>query len=479
MAADKLKKTRYFTGQLLHQVDFETEQNYHTEHLRDHQRFSHTPGVAKGFEVKFSNSIPAPDPSITPASVRIEPGVAYDELGRRITLAASVDLDLTHTPPSGTESPTVYITASWDTDQATDASNETASGSETRFAEKVKIEKSAVPPPPNNGLQLLLAKVTRSGTTVLAVDTTVQMRAGVIGGNLEALSLTLTGSAIASSDWVKLSLTGAKQAELAGNLNVTQNITANGRNLLSELTAHTASTSNPHSTTAAQVDGAGGTERIVAQINTNTTSLINAARIHSDIARTAQLTAHTASTSNPHVTTAAQVDTAGGVDRIVAQINAGGGVINIARVQTLVEKLNGELTYGKLTLSTAGTANLVIANGDLRGRLITVRGWISSVTGATPSFPSTAQAMAWNPAQPWAPTGTNPAEGKGQESWALVKTSAPAGTSVALFSLVDQSSVTINVLLEFATTPQVQMILRMNGPASHTFGYVFQFNWQD
>lgn len=52
----------------------------------------------------------------------------------------------------------------------------------------------------------------------------------------------------------------------------------------------------------------------------------------------AKLDGHVASTANPHGTTAAQVDAQGGANRIVAQINAGTGVIADARIDSAIAR---------------------------------------------------------------------------------------------------------------------------------------------
>ena len=55
---------------------------------------------------------------------------------------------------------------------------------------------------------------------------------------------------------------------------------------------------------------------------------------------------HSARSDNPHVTTAAQIDTQGGANRLVAQINAGTGTIIKARVEPQV--VSGTVTFQNL-----------------------------------------------------------------------------------------------------------------------------------
>jgi hypothetical protein len=68
---------------------------------------------------------------------------------------------------------------------------------------------------------------------------------------------------------------------------------------------------------------------LVAQINAGT-GVINAAHIDAAIA------AHSSAVGNPHGTTATQIDAQGGVNRLVAQINAGTGVINAAHIDAAI-----------------------------------------------------------------------------------------------------------------------------------------------
>lgn len=77
----------------------------------------------------------------------------------------------------------------------------------------------------------------------------------------------------------------------------------------STVTAHTSSTSNPHSTTAAQVGALATSTRGAANgvASLDSSGLIPDAEIPSTIARDSELTAHTSLTNNPHSVTAAQV----------------------------------------------------------------------------------------------------------------------------------------------------------------------------
>lgn len=73
-----VKRVNYFTHQFLRENDFKDEQEYHNEMRRRHNRVLHGWGVVEGLEVKRKSD----------HEVTIEPGVAIDNLGREIVLAA-------------------------------------------------------------------------------------------------------------------------------------------------------------------------------------------------------------------------------------------------------------------------------------------------------------------------------------------------------------------------------------------------------
>ena len=73
-----------------------------------------------------------------------------------------------------------------------------------------------------------------------------------------------------------------------------------------------------------------------------------------------EFAAHIANVSNPHDVTAAQIDTEGGADRIVTQINAGTGSINGARVAVATTANRGAIK----TSNNAGGDPIAIATVD-------------------------------------------------------------------------------------------------------------------
>jgi hypothetical protein len=105
--------------------------------------------------------------------------------------------------------------------------------------------------------------------------------------------------------------------------------TVNGQDVSADaeaFAAHAARTDNPHQVTAAQIDTQGGTNKLVAQLNAST-GVINEARIDAAIARDIELKAHMTNRNNPHQTTAVQVGalpTTGGTIRGNLKILGGG-----------------------------------------------------------------------------------------------------------------------------------------------------------
>lgn len=81
---DITERMNYYDGEFLKAVDFQTEQAYHVDRQRRHNRYLHTPGVADGLEVTVSKGI-----------VTVATGTAVDDLGRQIYLPNSTTVDLT------------------------------------------------------------------------------------------------------------------------------------------------------------------------------------------------------------------------------------------------------------------------------------------------------------------------------------------------------------------------------------------------
>jgi hypothetical protein len=92
-------RTNYFTGRLLTEEDFTSEQRYQRDKMRLHYRALHGWGVACGLRVK-------PHPYCPDRRLVIEPGVAIDQCGYEIVLAREVEIDLPPAPaPKAPEKP--------------------------------------------------------------------------------------------------------------------------------------------------------------------------------------------------------------------------------------------------------------------------------------------------------------------------------------------------------------------------------------
>ena len=84
--AEPVKRLNYFNGQFLRDPDFNDEQGYHVRHQRDHVRLQHTPGIGEGLDI--------PNPASGATAATVNAGVAFDDQGRRIALAANTTLEL-------------------------------------------------------------------------------------------------------------------------------------------------------------------------------------------------------------------------------------------------------------------------------------------------------------------------------------------------------------------------------------------------
>jgi hypothetical protein len=80
--SDKLQRVRYFTGQVLGEDDFNTEQNYFIQKHRLHNRHLHGWGVVNGLEVSVDKS----------NVVHVSPGVAIDCAGNELLVCSTREL---------------------------------------------------------------------------------------------------------------------------------------------------------------------------------------------------------------------------------------------------------------------------------------------------------------------------------------------------------------------------------------------------
>src|SRR5262249_45207850 len=138
-------------------------------------------------------------PNVT-TSVTVGTGVAVDSTGKQLVLATSYQQDML--PFKGKS---VYVTIRYH-EFPTDPSDAGGVRGDTRIEELPQIGGSERAPD-DPTVVLLLARVAVNGDGVVTgVDNTVRHFAGVVGGDLQATSLTVTGGQPATS-WSSLTLT--------------------------------------------------------------------------------------------------------------------------------------------------------------------------------------------------------------------------------------------------------------------------------
>lgn len=390
--ANPIKRLNYFNGQFLRAPDFTEEQTYHLEMRRRHNENLHTWGIADGLKLQYT---------IGSSQIEIAEGMAIDSEGREIVLVEKANKDL-----SGFVNKTVYVTIAHEYKQV-DKTNETGVEGFTRVQEIPTINISENPPSADQlSLQLILGRVTvNSEGKITATDegegVNRRRAAGVVAGDLEARSLTLTDTNVDPSQWSRMRLGAAGRADLQSNLRVTGNLevtgTVDGRDVSAdgtELDSHTSNTNNPHQTTAALIDNQGGTNRLVTQINAST-GVINEARIDPAIARDSEVTAlvnnHANNTNNPHGTTAAQVGALVSIDGVN---NPGGNVdlVSSNAITLTPDNTNKRITIGEThsartdnphNTTAAQVGALPISGGTLTGNGSLTANTLTVVNGLT------------------------------------------------------------------------------------------------
>jgi hypothetical protein len=380
---DSIKRLNYFNGQFLRAPDFTEEQTYHLEMGRRHNQKLHTWGIADGLKLQYT---------IGSSQIEIAEGMAIDSEGREIVLVNKVNRDL-----STFLGKTVYITIAYN-ERKVDETKETGVEGFTRVQEIANINVSENPPSADQlSLQLILGRVTvNSEGKITATDegegVNRRRAAGVVAGDLEARSLTLTDPNVDPSQWSKMRLGAAGRADLNGDLRVTGKLevtgTVDGRDVSADgtkLDTHTSNTNNPHQTTAAQIDNQGGTNRLVTQINAST-GVISEARIDPAIARDSEVT----TAINLAVRKAG--DTMTGALTIQSNLTVTGNV-GIATTAAPSERLevNGKIRATSFLGDGSTLTGVVRTAGDIMtGALtiqnnLTVTGNVGIATTATPS----------------------------------------------------------------------------------------------
>jgi hypothetical protein len=168
MAQVKLANTKrpnYFTGQLLGEEDFKSEQAYHNEMRRHQFRTMHTWGVAEGLMVEKQGD----------RAVRIEAGSAVDRFGNEIILDGTQTITLTEFGANTT----VYLTIGYEEGfEPSDRGGDEAQGY-TRITQFAVIQDLNTGTPAADGSIVVLARIQIDGNRRIAtVDNSVKQFAG-------------------------------------------------------------------------------------------------------------------------------------------------------------------------------------------------------------------------------------------------------------------------------------------------------------
>lgn len=99
---EQIQRLNYFDNQFLKAEDFTTEQEYHLEMRRRHNRVLHTKGVAEGLQIKKKDN----------KTITVKAGTAIDSYGNEIVLLKDLSISLADTTKYPKDA-TVYIFASY------------------------------------------------------------------------------------------------------------------------------------------------------------------------------------------------------------------------------------------------------------------------------------------------------------------------------------------------------------------------------
>lgn len=166
----EVKRPNYFRGQFLIESDFVAEQNYHRELRQKHLLALHGWGViGDGMQVQKSEE--------NAQSLIVSPGVAVDKNGQEIILATSRTVTLESAVPNTEIFLAIrYGEARVESDRYTGPTSSDAIQEYTRITEQPQFQRTS--DRPNDGLSLLLAKVTVDENGHIAeIDTSVRQYA--------------------------------------------------------------------------------------------------------------------------------------------------------------------------------------------------------------------------------------------------------------------------------------------------------------
>ncbi len=216
-AVSGIPRLNYFNSQLLDETDFETEQHYHREMRRRHNRLAHTWGVAGSTGLLVTKS---GDKRLT-----VSAGMAIDKDGREIVLTE--DQALTLEPAKTKADATLFLTLVYD--EIPELPVQDIANSPSNFRRTVECAKFGFrdKKPPDDGSVLSLATIKLDGNGNIAeIDPSVRTFIGsVIDPRSELLVRELSVTTDANID-ASLSVTGP--ANLRGSLNVAGGVSMNG-----------------------------------------------------------------------------------------------------------------------------------------------------------------------------------------------------------------------------------------------------------
>ena len=209
--AEPVKRVHYFDHQFLREGDFTAEQSYHMKMRRLHNSLLHTWGIAEGLALSFASGASRAD---------INEGVAVDGEGQEMVLVGNTQTE----DLSGFAGKTAYVTIEYRQEQ-TDSTSETGVQGYRRWEEKPFID-AVETAPTDPSKKLILGRVTvgsdgKISSTDEGEGLNRRRAAGVVGGDLQVRSLTLTDPTVVSTQWPRMRLGAPSRADLAGSLRVT------------------------------------------------------------------------------------------------------------------------------------------------------------------------------------------------------------------------------------------------------------------
>jgi hypothetical protein len=159
------KRPNYFAGQYLLEEDFKSEQNYHIERQRHHNRLLHVSGIAKGLTVSNNQGL----------TVKVAAGTAFDSQGRQIILLYEKAVDLVEANNKNLISDGEYTLSIRYSEELTDKQGDD-DFTTTRVQEKPEFVLSSSSAKPDD--TILLAKLTIKDKKV-TIDQNVREYSGI------------------------------------------------------------------------------------------------------------------------------------------------------------------------------------------------------------------------------------------------------------------------------------------------------------